>query len=143
MLIHALQVGGTEWIWIVFLVVFFLFGSKKMPELARAFGKAMNEFQRGREEIEREFRLAVAPSPSPRPTTADLKTSPAPTSNLVKAAADMGLNVKDKGDEDLRKEMMEFLGGKSGSKAEGSSDKQKTNTDLDQESQPSSGDRNA
>jgi sec-independent protein translocase protein TatA len=60
MLNAALQIVGTEWIWIVFLVIFLLFGSKKLPELSRALGKAMGEFQRGREEIEREFRTAAA-----------------------------------------------------------------------------------
>lgn len=62
MLNTALQIVGTEWIWIVFLVIFLLFGSKKLPELSRALGKAMGEFQRGREEIEREFRAATTTS---------------------------------------------------------------------------------
>lgn len=36
---------------IVVLVVFLLlFGAKRLPELARALGKSLNEFKRGREE---------------------------------------------------------------------------------------------
>jgi len=58
----SLQIIGTEWIWIVFLVVFLLFGSQKLPELSRALGKAMGEFQRGRAEVEREIRAATAAS---------------------------------------------------------------------------------
>ena len=58
----SLQIIGTEWIWIIFLVVFLLFGSQKLPELSRALGKAMGEFQRGRAEVEREIRAATAAS---------------------------------------------------------------------------------
>jgi len=47
-----LVVGGIEWIWIILLAGILLFGSKKIPEVARAVGKAMGEFQKGRAEIE-------------------------------------------------------------------------------------------
>ncbi len=54
--IQPLQVIGVEWLWVVLLAAVLLFGSKKLPELARALGKAMAEFQKGRGEIERELR---------------------------------------------------------------------------------------
>ncbi len=60
MLSNSLQIVGTEWIWIIFLVVFLLFGSKKLPELSRNLGKAMREIQKGRDEIEREFKVATS-----------------------------------------------------------------------------------
>ncbi len=56
--LHALQILGTEWVWIIFLVAILLFGSKKIPEMARGLGKAMGEFQKGKMEIEREIREA-------------------------------------------------------------------------------------
>ncbi|MBI2184382.1 MAG: twin-arginine translocase TatA/TatE family subunit [Thaumarchaeota archaeon] len=56
----VLQIGGNEWIWIAFIAAILLFGSKKVPEIARALGKAMGEFQRGKMEIERELREAAA-----------------------------------------------------------------------------------
>ena len=77
-----LQILGTEWIWIVFLVVFLLFGSQKLPELSRALGKAMGEFQRGREEVEREIRAAAMTSYNNPPkveqhgTTTPIATTP-------------------------------------------------------------------
>lgn len=76
----SLQIVGTEWIWIVFLVVFLLFGSQKLPELSRALGKAMGEFQRGRAEVEREIRAATAASYSAPPKIEQRDTTPvAPT----------------------------------------------------------------
>lgn len=41
--------GGKE-ILIVLVVVLLLFGSSKIPSLARSLGKSINEFKKGREE---------------------------------------------------------------------------------------------
>jgi sec-independent protein translocase protein TatA len=37
---------------IILLIVFLLFGAKKLPELARGMGKAVKEFSAARDEIE-------------------------------------------------------------------------------------------
>lgn len=47
---------GPWQIIIVVLLVVLLFGSKKLPELARALGKAKGEFKKGTEEGERLLR---------------------------------------------------------------------------------------
>lgn len=46
--------GGFE-IAIVGMVFVLLFGASKIPELARSSGKAIGEFQKGREEVEQEL----------------------------------------------------------------------------------------
>lgn len=35
---------------IILLVVLLLFGARKLPDLARALGRSLNEFKKGREE---------------------------------------------------------------------------------------------
>lgn len=40
---------------LIFLIVLMLFGSKKIPELARSIGRGMNEFRKATDEIKREF----------------------------------------------------------------------------------------
>jgi|GEM_PF-1767042 sec-independent protein translocase protein TatA len=45
---------------IIFLIVLLLFGAKKVPELARAMGRAVREFSAGRDEIERELTQSEA-----------------------------------------------------------------------------------
>jgi sec-independent protein translocase protein TatA len=35
---------------VVLLVIILLFGARKLPDLARALGKSMSEFKKGREE---------------------------------------------------------------------------------------------
>ncbi len=47
-------IGGSE-ILLIFLVVLLLFGSKKIPDLAREFGKGMREFKKATDDIKREI----------------------------------------------------------------------------------------
>jgi sec-independent protein translocase protein TatA len=47
--------GGFEWIIIIGLIVVVFFGVRKIPELARSFGKASAEFQKARIEAKREL----------------------------------------------------------------------------------------
>ena len=44
--------GPTEML-VVLVVVFLLFGAKKLPDLARSLGRSMGEFKKGREEGEK------------------------------------------------------------------------------------------
>lgn len=92
-----MQVGGLagwEWLLIVF-VVLLLFGGRKIPELARSVGRAMGEFRRGREEIEREMREGAKGAPPESPT--------------VKAARDLGILTEGKSEEQLKKEIAEKM----------------------------------
>ncbi len=49
-----LFISGPE-IFIVLIVVLLLFGSKKIPEMARGLGKGMYEFRKATEEIKKEI----------------------------------------------------------------------------------------
>tara|TARA_Y100001970_G_scaffold128064_1_gene158141 strand:+ start:377 stop:553 length:177 start_codon:yes stop_codon:yes gene_type:complete len=46
---------GWSEILVIALVVIVLFGGKKIPELARGLGKAMNEFKKAKSEIKDEI----------------------------------------------------------------------------------------
>jgi len=48
-------VAGAEWIWIVVIVAVLIFGAKKIPELAKTFGKAKGEYEKGRIEGDKEL----------------------------------------------------------------------------------------
>ena len=43
-------IGFTELV-LIFLVVLLVFGAKRLPEIAGAMGKAVNEFKRSKDEI--------------------------------------------------------------------------------------------
>lgn len=49
--------GPTELV-IIFAIILLLFGSKKLPELARGIGKGIREFQSATKEVTREFESA-------------------------------------------------------------------------------------
>ncbi|MFQ5496905.1 MAG: twin-arginine translocase TatA/TatE family subunit [Nitrosopumilus sp.] len=49
-------IAGQEWIFIIIIAVVFIFGAKKIPELAKTFGKAKGEFEKGKIEGENELK---------------------------------------------------------------------------------------
>jgi TatA/E family protein of Tat protein translocase len=50
--------GGQE-LWIILLIAVLLFGSKKIPELARGLGKSIGEFKKAKDEFEREIKKSA------------------------------------------------------------------------------------
>ncbi len=47
---------GAEWIFILVIIAVLLFGAKKIPQLAKTFGKAKGEFEKGRIEGDKELK---------------------------------------------------------------------------------------
>ncbi len=50
---------GTQEIILIVLVVLIFFGAKKIPELARGFGKGVSEFKKGMNEVQNELNKEV------------------------------------------------------------------------------------
>ncbi|MCX6967786.1 MAG: twin-arginine translocase TatA/TatE family subunit [Verrucomicrobia bacterium] len=48
---------------ILLLIVLLLFGAKRLPELARGLGSAINEFNKAKEDVHRQITQAAEPSP--------------------------------------------------------------------------------
>ena len=77
----------SEWhIILVLIIVFLLFGGKKLPELARGIGEAMKEFKKAQREINEDEHRPVTPPPPAAPaahpeltTTASATPAPKPT----------------------------------------------------------------
>jgi sec-independent protein translocase protein TatA len=62
-----LDVGGPE-ILMILLVALLLFGSQRLPELARNLGKSIREFKKATSGLEEELRRAIeTPPPAPQP----------------------------------------------------------------------------
>ncbi|MCP8316720.1 MAG: twin-arginine translocase TatA/TatE family subunit [archaeon] len=93
-------IGGTEWIWIILFVVVLLFGAKKIPEIARALGRARGEFEKGKQEMEKEIREA---------TQAPIKKEESEREKLIKVASALGISTYGKTDEQLREEIQAAL----------------------------------
>ena len=48
-------IAGQEWIFIIVIALVFIFGAKKIPELAKTIGRAKGEFEKGKIEGEKEL----------------------------------------------------------------------------------------
>jgi sec-independent protein translocase protein TatA len=92
--------SGFEWIFLVVIVVVLIFGAKKIPDLARGFGKATSEFEKARIEAKRELReLKNAGTSSSSSTT----TNAAANREKLESIADtLGIDYTDKDDDQLR-----------------------------------------
>tara|TARA_B100000749_G_scaffold66421_1_gene49641 strand:+ start:171 stop:554 length:384 start_codon:yes stop_codon:yes gene_type:complete len=125
----SLNIVGTEWIFIVLVVVILLFGSNRVPEVSRSIGKALGEFHKGKAELEREIKAANDLAESEVKSASDIinpsSTSVTPSSStppikvdspvkseedkIKKIASDLGLNLEGKSEEDLKKEIKDSL----------------------------------
>lgn len=80
---------GMEWIFIIVIIVVVFFGVKKIPELARTFGKASAEYEKARIEAKRELQ--------------QLKNSGnVGREKLEEIAESLGIDYSNKNDEELR-----------------------------------------
>lgn len=75
--------NGMEMV-LLFLVILLLFGSKKLPELARGLGKSMQEFRKAREDFESEINTAKTELTVSEPANRQLhqNTSPVATAAI-------------------------------------------------------------
>ncbi len=60
----------SEWhIILVLIIVFLLFGGKKLPELARGIGEAMKEFKKASRDVHNDTPHSAPTSPPSKPET--------------------------------------------------------------------------
>lgn len=90
-----MAVVGYEWLIIVgILVVVFLWGPQKLPELARSIGLAKKEFEKAAKE-------------ATSATTAIGSTAQSAPDALIVAAKELGISTEGKTKEDIAKEIAE------------------------------------
>jgi len=81
--------GGFEWIIIIGLIVVIFFGVRKIPELAKSFGKASAEFQKARIQAKRELQQMQSQGNVGR-------------EKLETIAESLGIDYTNKNDDELR-----------------------------------------
>ena len=60
------NLGGPDLL-IILLIVFVLFGAKKLPDLARSLGQSMNEFRKARQDLNEELYIGGTQPTQPPP----------------------------------------------------------------------------
>jgi len=91
---------GPELIILILIVLILLFGSRKIPELARGLGRAMGEFKRGRLEIEKEIAQEYAPA-----ATTQAKAD----SGALRAAKQLGIDIEGESETDVKRRIAEAV----------------------------------
>lgn len=81
---------GMEWIFIIIIIVVVFFGVKKIPELARSFGKAGAEYEKAKMEAKRELQQLKSSSGS------------VGREKLEEIAESLGIDYSNKNDDELR-----------------------------------------
>ena len=104
LLMQLAGMKGIEWIIIIGLIVAVFFGAKKIPELARSFGKASGEFEKARIEAKKEVEKLKRESSA----TTSISHSP-DRAKLEEVAQTLGLESSDKSDQQLRGAIEEEL----------------------------------
>ena len=89
LLLQFAGLGGAEWIIIAAIIIALLFGFKKIPELARSFGRASGEFQKAKIEMRKEVERVKHTDTSTR-------------DKLESIAEKLGIDSTNKSDEELR-----------------------------------------
>jgi len=82
---------GFEWIFIIVIIVVLFFGVKKIPELAKSFGKATAEFEKAKIEAKRDLDQYKNENTSIE------------REKLESIATTLRIDYTDKNDEDLKK----------------------------------------
>jgi sec-independent protein translocase protein TatA len=84
--------GGFEWVILIVVIVVVFFGIKKIPELAKSFGRATAEYEKARIQAKRELQQIKS--------TENEKVG---REKLEEIADTLGIDYTNKNDEDLRK----------------------------------------
>jgi len=108
---YSLNIAGSEWLIIVFVALVLILGTGKLPGAAKKLGKAVNEYNKAKNEIQEQMKIGEEQSPK--------ITGPVGTERekLETMAKSMGVNVE-KSDDELRKMISEKMGQKKKEEAE-------------------------
>ncbi|KAF6246315.1 translocase [Nitrosopumilus sp. b3] len=106
MLEHSLNVGGSEWLIIIFVALVLILGTGKLPGTARKLGKAVNEYNKAKNEIQDQMKSVTEDTPK---ISGPVETE---REKLEMIARSAGVKVEGKTDEEIRKNIAEKIGQK-------------------------------
>ncbi len=114
---YELNIGGNEWIILILLFLILVVGSKHLPELGRSLGKAFGEYEKAKASVRREMERMMMMSNNDNNNNSKLNSIipiDGPVSNerekLEIVARSLGIDPKDKGDDELKRLIMDRLG---------------------------------
>ena len=95
-------VNAAEWIIIIVIIAVVIFGAKKVPELARSFGRATTEFEKAKIEAKKELQRVKDLGTTTSTTTTTTATNVQDREKLESVANTLGINHSEMSDDELR-----------------------------------------
>ena len=102
---YSLNVAGSEWIIIIFVALVLILGTGKLPGTARKLGKAVNEYNKAKNEIQDHIKDESETPKISGPVESERK-------KLEMIAKSIGIKTEDKTDDELRKIISKKIGQK-------------------------------
>ena len=99
MLEHSLNIGGSEWMIIIFAAVVLVLGTGKLPGVAKKMGKVMSEYNNAKNEIQQQMKEVTEEIPK---ISGPVETEREKLEMISKSA---GIKTEGKTDEELQKEI--------------------------------------
>ncbi len=106
MLDYSLNVGGSEWIIIIFVALVLILGTGRLPGAAKKLGKAVNEYNKAKNDIQDHMKEVTDEAPK---ISGPVETE---REKLEMIAKSVGVKVEDKTDDELRKNISAKIGQK-------------------------------
>ena len=99
-----INIGGTEWIVIIFVALVLILGTGKLPGAAKKIGKAVNEYNKAKNEIQEHVKETTEETPK---ISGPVETE---REKLEMIAKSIGISVEGKTDNDLREIISKKMG---------------------------------
>ena len=106
MLENTLNIGGSEWMIIIFVALVLILGTGKLPGAAKKLGKAVNEYNKAKNEIQEQMREVTDEVPK---ISGPVDTEREKLEMIAKSA---GVKFENKTDEELRADIAAKIGQK-------------------------------
>ena len=106
MLENSLNIGGSEWMIIIFVAVVLVLGTGKLPGFAKKMGKVVSEYNNAKNEIQEQMKEVNEEVPK---ISGPVETEKEKLEMIAKSA---GIKTKDKTEDELQKEISLKMGQK-------------------------------
>ena len=104
MIENSLNIGGSEWMIIIFVAVVLVLGTGKLPGAAKKMGKVVSEYNNAKNEIQQQMKDVTEEVPK---ISGPVETEREKLETIAKSA---GIKIEDKTDDELQKEISSKMG---------------------------------
>ncbi|MDH3361412.1 MAG: twin-arginine translocase TatA/TatE family subunit [Nitrosopumilus sp.] len=112
MLDYSLNIGGSEWMIIIFVALVLILGTGKLPGAAKKIGQAVNEYNKAKNEIQNHMKEITDESSK---ISGPVETE---REKLEMIAKSIGVKTEDRTDDELRESISKKIGQKKAEESE-------------------------